>query len=147
MACVPADDSRMERLDQISPKKADPPQRQTPPIPDQAKAALERAKKAKLEKDKKIDEESKRPNSDLDLAMAALHSGDFDSAAALVEKLRRAAHEDPKAYQAVVAQLGLLAQEGKVTAQRHKTRVSALQAFNKQIRPSVKEETTVDRSV
>ena len=137
----------MERVEQILPQKADPPKRQVPPIPEQAKAALERAKKAKLEKDKKIDEEDKRPNSDLDLAMAALQSKDYDSAAALVEKLRRAAQDDPKAYQMVVAQLGLLAQEGKVSTQRHKTRLSALQAFNKQIRPQAEEEPTVDRSV
>ncbi|MBN9417970.1 MAG: hypothetical protein J0I12_21155 [Candidatus Eremiobacteraeota bacterium] len=137
----------MERVEQLLGPKTEPAKRQVPPIPEQARAALERAKKAKLEKDKKIDEERKRPNSDLDLAMAALQSKDYDSAAALVEKLRRAAHEDPKSYQLVVAQLGLLAQEGKVSAQRHKTRLSALQAFSKQVRPQAEEEPTVDRSV
>jgi hypothetical protein len=84
---------------------------------------------------------------DFDLALAALHSGDYDSAASLVEKLRRSSQDAPNSYGFAVVQLGLLVQEGRDCAQSHKTR-SALRAFAKQSGPIQASETpAVDRSV
>ncbi|MFN8608978.1 MAG: hypothetical protein U0931_15700 [Vulcanimicrobiota bacterium] len=104
--------------------------------------------------DNKHETEKKNPPSasqqaahDFDLALAALHAGDYESAAALVEKLRHSSQEAPNSYGLAAVQLGLLVQEGKDCAQRHKIH-SALQAFARQARPVKPEESpVVDRSV
>ncbi|MBS2036516.1 hypothetical protein JST97_16105 [bacterium] len=91
--------------------------------------------------------ESQQAAHDFDLALAALHAGDYDSAAALVEKLRRSGQSAPNSYGLAAVQLGLLIQEGKDCEEQHKIR-SALQAFAKQARPAHKDEVqVVDRSV
>jgi hypothetical protein len=136
----------MERLQQAPPKKAEAPKRPPPPPPEHGKFSKEVEKSGKQDKDKKVDEEKPTDASDFDRALAALHSGDYESAAALVAKLRRAAQEDPNNYQLAVVQLGLLVEEGKSSAQRQDAR-SAMVAFNKQVRLNKDEVPSVDRSV
>lgn len=136
----------MERLQQALQKKAEAPKRPPPPPPEHEKFSKAVEKSAKREKDKKIEEEKPTEASDFDRALAALHSGDYETAAALVAKLRRAAQEDPNNYQLAVVQLGLLVEEGKSSAQRQDAR-RALVAFNKQVRLNKDDVPSVDSSV
>ena len=114
--------------------------------PARPKGPKESPTTAKEDPDKKV-ARGQEAGHDFDLALAALHAGDYDSAAALVEKLRRGGQTDPSSYQLAIVQLALLIQEGRDCAQRHKTRSSALQAFSKQAQPYRLAPPQVDRSV
>lgn len=57
---------------------------------------------------------------DYDIALAAFHSGDLDSAGALVEKLKKVGQEKPGVFHLAVVQLSLAVQEGRNGAKRQK---------------------------
>lgn len=140
----------MERLGSAVPpaaKKSESNHKPTPTRAVRKENSPKRVDKLKPEPKKEQVSTSQQASHDFDMALAALHSGDYEAAAALVEKLRRSSQDDPNSYGLAVVQLGLLVQEGKDCAQRHKTK-SALQAFAKQSRPiQPPESPAVDRSV
>lgn len=149
----------MERINSATPPAANNP----PPVKKTESSQKSAARKAvakdsgvgraaqvdsKQETEKKQSvSDSQQAAHDFDLALAALHAGDYDSAAALVEKLRRSSQNSPNSYGLAAVQLSLLVQEGKDCAEQHKVR-SALQAFAKQARSNHHDDSQViDRSV
>ena len=130
----------MERLSPATPKVA--PKKGEVQKPPKSKGPKETAPTAQENAKKKV-ESGKEAAHDFDMALAAMHSGDYESAAALIDKLRRSGQTDPTSYQMAIVQLGLLVQEGKLSALRQKSR-SALKAF---AQPVVREPSKVDRSV
>lgn len=139
----------MERVTQTAwaaPQKKPEASKRLSLQPTRPKGPKESPSTVKEDRDKKV-AGGQEAGRDFDLALAALHSGDYDSAAALVDKLRRGGQTDASSYQMAIVQLALLVQEGKDCAQRNKTRSAALKAFSKQAQPYRLDCSKVDRFV
>ena len=71
---------------------------------------------------------------DYDIALAAFHAGDLESAGAMVEKLKRMGQEKPGVFQLAVVQLSLAVQEGRIGARKQKS-TRPPQVFQRQPAP------------